>query len=176
MVEMAVTAVPRLRKLMDREHRKHEPGNRFEHAIFDYHRHVDELMIACSRTPTRTPQCSWSPTTAASVWTAAFASTSGCAGPPRDARSPTPRCLCARQDQLAPDDGLGRGRYCSRIFLNVQGREPEGTVPAADYERVRDDLARRIAAIPDENGEPLGTRVHVPDEIYPEVNGGSRPT
>ena len=27
-----------------REHRKHEPGNRFEHAIFDYHRHVDELM------------------------------------------------------------------------------------------------------------------------------------
>jgi predicted AlkP superfamily phosphohydrolase/phosphomutase len=65
----------------------------------------------------------------------------------------------------------GEGGYYSRIFLNVQGREPEGIVPAADYERVRDDLARRIAAIPDENGNPLGTRVHVPEEIYEEVNG-----
>ena len=65
----------------------------------------------------------------------------------------------------------GEGGYYSRIFLNVEGREPEGTVPAADYESVRDDLARRIAAIPDENGNPLGTRVHVPEEIYAEVNG-----
>jgi predicted AlkP superfamily phosphohydrolase/phosphomutase len=44
-------------------------------------------------------------------------------------------------------------------------------VPAADYERVRAELAERIAAIPDENGSPLGTRVHVPEQIYPQVNG-----
>jgi predicted AlkP superfamily phosphohydrolase/phosphomutase len=65
----------------------------------------------------------------------------------------------------------GEGGYYSRIFLNVQGREPEGTVPAGDYERVRDDLARRIAAIPDENGNPLGTRVYKPEDIYPQVGG-----
>ena len=65
----------------------------------------------------------------------------------------------------------GEGGYYSRIFLNVQGREPEGTVPAADYERVRDDLARRIAAIPDENGEAARHPRARPDEIYPEVNG-----
>jgi predicted AlkP superfamily phosphohydrolase/phosphomutase len=65
----------------------------------------------------------------------------------------------------------GEGGYYSRIFLNVQGREPEGTVQAADYERVRDDLARRIEAIPDENGSPLGTRVYKPEEVYPQVSG-----
>ena len=38
MVEMGVDRMYHgFWKLMDREHRKHEPGNRFEHAIFDYH-------------------------------------------------------------------------------------------------------------------------------------------
>ena len=31
-------------KYMDPEHRKHEPGNPYENAILDYHRHVDGLI------------------------------------------------------------------------------------------------------------------------------------
>src|SRR4030095_15334902 len=31
-------------KYMDAEHRKHEPGNPYETAILDYHRHVDGLL------------------------------------------------------------------------------------------------------------------------------------
>ena len=31
-------------KYMDPEHRKHEPGNQYENAILDYHRHVDGLI------------------------------------------------------------------------------------------------------------------------------------
>ena len=31
-------------KFMDPEHRKHEPGNQYENAILDYHRHVDGLI------------------------------------------------------------------------------------------------------------------------------------
>ena len=31
-------------KYMDPEHRKHEPGNPYETAILDYHRHVDGLL------------------------------------------------------------------------------------------------------------------------------------
>jgi predicted AlkP superfamily phosphohydrolase/phosphomutase len=31
-------------KFMDPEHRKHEPGNPYESAILDYHRHVDSLI------------------------------------------------------------------------------------------------------------------------------------
>jgi predicted AlkP superfamily phosphohydrolase/phosphomutase len=65
----------------------------------------------------------------------------------------------------------GDGGYYARIFLNVQGREPEGVVAPEDYGRVRADLAARLAAIPDENGEPLPTRVYLPEEVYPEVKG-----
>jgi predicted AlkP superfamily phosphohydrolase/phosphomutase len=65
----------------------------------------------------------------------------------------------------------GEGGYYSRVFLNVAGREPGGIVPAEDVPRVRADLAERLAAIPDENGSPLATRVYFPDEVYPEANG-----
>jgi predicted AlkP superfamily phosphohydrolase/phosphomutase len=65
----------------------------------------------------------------------------------------------------------GEGGYYSRVSLNVAGREPEGVVPAADFERVRAELAARLASIPGPNGEPLETRVHTPEELYDEVNG-----
>ena len=55
--------------------------------------------------------------------------------------------------------------------MNVRGREPEGVVAPEEYDAVRADLAARLAAIPDENGQPLGTKVYLPEEVYPEVNG-----
>jgi predicted AlkP superfamily phosphohydrolase/phosphomutase len=55
--------------------------------------------------------------------------------------------------------------------MNVRGREPEGIVAPEDYERVRDDLAARLAAIPDDQGNPIGTTVHKPEEVYPMVSG-----
>ena len=65
----------------------------------------------------------------------------------------------------------GEGGYYSRVFLNVKGREPEGVVEPEDYERVRDDLAERLAAIPDDLGRPMGTMVYKPEEVYPQANG-----
>lgn len=60
----------------------------------------------------------------------------------------------------------GSGGYYSRIFLNVQGREPQGVIPANEYEKVRDELIEKISAIPDENGKPIATRVYKPQQIY----------
>jgi len=65
----------------------------------------------------------------------------------------------------------GEGGYYSRVSLNVEGREPEGIVPPADYERVRDNLARRLTDIPDDLGRPMGTKVYRPEEVYEQVNG-----
>jgi predicted AlkP superfamily phosphohydrolase/phosphomutase len=65
----------------------------------------------------------------------------------------------------------GDGGYYGRVFLNVKGREPQGVVEEADYERVRSELAEKLAAIPDHNGRNIGTRVFKPNEIYKEVNG-----
>jgi predicted AlkP superfamily phosphohydrolase/phosphomutase len=65
----------------------------------------------------------------------------------------------------------GEGGYYARIFLNVKGREPQGTVPPEDYEKVRDELIRKFEALGDEKGNPIGTKVFKPQDIYPVRNG-----
>jgi predicted AlkP superfamily phosphohydrolase/phosphomutase len=61
------------------------------------------------------------------------------------------------------------GGYYARVFLNVQGREPRGTIAPGDYERVRDDVRARLEATTGPDGQPLGTRVFKPQEIYRET-------
>jgi predicted AlkP superfamily phosphohydrolase/phosphomutase len=61
------------------------------------------------------------------------------------------------------------GGYYARIFLNVQGREPQGIIPPRDYELFRDDLAASLEATTNADGRPLGTVVYRPEEIYRDV-------
>jgi predicted AlkP superfamily phosphohydrolase/phosphomutase len=65
----------------------------------------------------------------------------------------------------------GEGGYYARIFMNVAGREPQGTIAPEDYERERDTLAGALQAIRGPRGEDLGTRVFKPQAIYRQVNG-----
>ncbi|MGD8244387.1 MAG: alkaline phosphatase family protein [Anaerolineae bacterium] len=63
----------------------------------------------------------------------------------------------------------GAGGYYGRLFMNVKGREPQGKMPAAEYEKTRDELKERIEAISDNEGNPMGSVVFKPEEIYREV-------
>lgn len=63
------------------------------------------------------------------------------------------------------------GGYYGRILLNVEGREPEGVIPASDVPRVRAELRERLEAATDADGRPLGTRVFEPEEVYAAVKG-----
>ena len=63
------------------------------------------------------------------------------------------------------------GGYYSRIFLNVHGREPQGTVEPDQVEALRDELIAKLEALGDEQGAPIGTRVYRPEDLYREVNG-----
>jgi predicted AlkP superfamily phosphohydrolase/phosphomutase len=65
----------------------------------------------------------------------------------------------------------GEGGYYARIFMNVAGREPQGIIPPADYESVRDDLAEQLKGIRGSHGEEIGTQVYKPQDIYRQVNG-----
>ena len=65
----------------------------------------------------------------------------------------------------------GDGGYYARVFLNVAGREPEGTIAPEDYEKVRDELIAGLKSIPDENGRDIGTEVYRPEELYQDVRG-----
>jgi predicted AlkP superfamily phosphohydrolase/phosphomutase len=65
----------------------------------------------------------------------------------------------------------GDGGYYGRLFLNVNGREPQGTIDPERYEEVRDELSAKLQAMPGPDGERLGTKVIKPQDVYPEVRG-----
>ena len=63
----------------------------------------------------------------------------------------------------------GSGGYYARIFFNVEGREPNGIIPAAQYEAFREEMIRRFQATTDHQGNLLGTVALKPQELYREV-------
>jgi predicted AlkP superfamily phosphohydrolase/phosphomutase len=65
----------------------------------------------------------------------------------------------------------GDGGYYGRCFLNVKGREPQGVIEPARYEEVRDELIAKLEAQLGPDGEPLGTKVLKPQDVYPDVKG-----
>lgn len=65
----------------------------------------------------------------------------------------------------------GEGGYYGRCFINRAGREPQGIVPAAEYENLRTELSRKIGQLPDHLGRPMNSRCYRPEQIYRAVNG-----
>jgi predicted AlkP superfamily phosphohydrolase/phosphomutase len=61
------------------------------------------------------------------------------------------------------------GGYYARVFFNVKGREPQGAIAAADYERFREEIKAKLEATVDDQGRHLGTLVFRPQEIYRHV-------
>ena len=65
----------------------------------------------------------------------------------------------------------GDGGYYGRLFLNVEGREPNGIVPTDRYEQTRDELIKKIESMVDHDGNPMGNKALKPEEIYQQNNG-----
>jgi predicted AlkP superfamily phosphohydrolase/phosphomutase len=61
------------------------------------------------------------------------------------------------------------GGYYARVFFNVKGREPDGVIDPADYEKFRDEVKARLAAVTDEAGKPMGNLIFKPEEVYKTV-------
>jgi len=65
----------------------------------------------------------------------------------------------------------GWGGYYARVFINKQGREPQGMVSEGQYEGLRDKLKREIEEICGPKGEEWNTVVHKPEEFYKDPQG-----
>ncbi|MBS1806674.1 MAG: alkaline phosphatase family protein [Acidobacteria bacterium] len=62
------------------------------------------------------------------------------------------------------------GGYYARVFFNVKGREPYGTIARSDYENFRAEIKAKLEATTDEQARHLGTQVYLPEEIYRYVH------
>ncbi len=161
-------------RYFDKAHRLYEPGNRYEGVVLDYYRQVDEEV---GRTLEALPK-------GVSVMVVSDHGAKGMHGAIAvnewliQKGYLVLKELPARRTELKPamvdwprTRAWGEGGYYGRVFVNLAGREPEGAVPAAEYGTFRDRLAAELAAIPDEEGRPIGTVVHKPEEVYRELNG-----
>jgi predicted AlkP superfamily phosphohydrolase/phosphomutase len=161
-------------KHMDPAHRKHAAGSPYARAIIDYYRHVDELIGGLLRHVAEDTLVLVVSDHGAKRLDGGIRVNEWLRREGLLATRSEPEVTCLPHEvgiDWSRTTAWGDGGYYARVFLNVKGREPEGTVEPQDYEAVRDDLAARLAAIPDDTGRPIATRVYKPEELYDEVNG-----
>ncbi len=161
-------------KFFDPEHRRYEPGNRYESVGLDYYRHVDRWIGRLLETAGEDCRVLVVSDHGAKKMDGGIAvnewlQREGYLKLKEPVRGPTP--IVEAKIDWARTRAWGEGGYYSRIFLNVSGREPQGAIRRADYEGVRDELIRKLEALGDAEGRPIGTKVHKPEDLYREVRG-----
>jgi predicted AlkP superfamily phosphohydrolase/phosphomutase len=161
-------------RFSDPQHRLYEAGNPYEHAMLDYYRRLDAklgrlLRFAGEDTAVLVLSDHGAKRMDGGICVNEWLRREGYLVLREEPEGPT---------RLSPDlvdwsrtVAWGEGGYYCRLFLNVRGREPEGLVAPEDYERVRTELKQGLEALGDEQGRPIGTVAHRPEELYAERNG-----
>jgi predicted AlkP superfamily phosphohydrolase/phosphomutase len=161
-------------RFTDPEHRLYEPGNAYEDAMLDYYRRLDAKMARLlERIDEDTAVLVVSDHGAkridGGICVNEWLRREGYLTLKEEPAEPT----ALRPDMVdwSRTVAWGEGGYYCRLFVNVAGREPEGTVAPEDYDRVRDELKAKLEALGDEQGRPIGTVAYRPEELYEERNG-----
>jgi predicted AlkP superfamily phosphohydrolase/phosphomutase len=160
-------------KFFDARHPKHEPGNPYEHAIRDYYIHIDgqigeRLDMLDDDTAVLVVSDHGGQPMMGGICFNEWLKQEGYLVLDYQPEGIVPLEKC--EVDWSRTIAWGSGGYYARLFLNVKGREPDGIVDPADYERVRDELAERIAAITGPDGNSLGSVAYKPEQIYRQVN------
>ena len=161
-------------KYHDTTHPKHEPGNKYQHAIRDYYVHLDrQIGTLLERTPEETLVLVVSDHGVkpmhGGICVNEWLRREGYLTLQEEPEGEGPIPFDKVKVDWAKTQVWGSGGYYARIFLNVEGREPQGTIPAARQEQFRDEIGAALCAIPAPDGSDIGTRVFKPQQVYREV-------
>lgn len=161
-------------KYFDPVHVKFEPGNRFQGKMLEFYQRADArigqlLELADSRTAVLVVSDHGAKRIDGGVCINEWLVREGLLAIDDMPKELTP--LAKIRVHWSKTRVWSEGGYYARVFINKQGREPQGTVSPGEYESFRDRLAEQIAAIPDIHGRPMATKIFKPELIYPEVRG-----
>jgi predicted AlkP superfamily phosphohydrolase/phosphomutase len=159
---------------MDPAHHKYEPGNPFEHAIRDYYQLLDRevgeiLALTPSDAAVVVVSDHGTKRMDGGICFNEWLIRNGYLTLEATPTEPTPIGKVAID--WTRTQAWGDGGYYGRLFMNVRGREPQGIIAPADYERVRSDIIAKIEAITDPHGQPIGSRAYRPEELYRATAG-----
>ncbi len=156
-------------KYCDSAHPKYEPGNPFETAMLDYYKHIDSqlgelISLAGEDVAILVVSDHGGKAMRGSLNLNEWLRREGYLVLKEPVTEPT-----RFREELVDwtrTKAWGWGGYYARVFMNVQGREPQGIIPPEKYEQEREELIRKLEAIPDHEGRPLATKAWRPEELY----------
>ena len=161
-------------KFADPEHPKYEKGNKYENVIREYYAHVDAKMgellelidddtyvLVVSDHGAKPMDGAF----AVNEWLISNGYLKLKEKPPAGSK------LKPGMVDWENTKAWGWGGYYSRIFLNVEGREPQGIIPKEEYEKERKELMGKLKEIRGPSGEEWDNRVHTPQELYSKTEG-----
>jgi len=160
-------------KFMDKTHRKYVPGNKYENAIKEYHKYIDQRIGELLKRLDDDTVVLVVSDHGAKKMEGAININDWLIREGYMTLKQKPEKL-VKLEKAGVDwektRAWGLGGYYGRLFLNVKGREAKGIVDPKDYEKVRDEIAAKLRAITDEKGRNIGTRVIKPQEVYTGSN------
>jgi len=159
---------------IDPEHPRHEPGNQWEHLGREYYQLLDtHIGRLCSLADRHTTMLVVSDHGARAMH----------GGFCINEWLIRQGYLVLREPPTAPsplDHGLvdwkrttawAEGGYYGRVFLNVAGREPDGTIAPTELRAVRSKLRAELENLRDDGNNPVPVTVRIPEEHYRQVRG-----
>ncbi len=159
-------------KYQDPQHRHHVSGNPYQHVIRDYYRALDAeigslLQLLNDDTAVLVLSDHGAQRLDGGFCVNEWLIQQGLLALNKYPDKPTP--MSNLDVDWSRTTAWSEGGYYARVFLNVKGREPQGIIEPADYERIRDDIKARFLSTADDRGKPMATRVFKPQEIYRHI-------
>ncbi len=162
-------------KFYDKNHQKYEPGNKYENVIPEYYKLIDKRIGELLNKIPRDTVVIIVSDHGAKPMKGAFCINqwlieAGYLKLKKEVDKPGID-LTADMIDWSKTIAWGWGGYYSRIFINLEGREPKGIVKRSKYERVIEQLKSDILSIRGPNGERWLNIVYTPEELYPVATG-----
>ena len=161
-------------KYYDKEHPKYEPNNKYEQVIPEYYKYIDReigelLSIIDDDTYVLLVSDHGTASMKGAFCINEWLLEKGYLVLKKYPDSVTDLDKC--EVDWDKTTAWGWGGYYARIFFNVKGREEQGTVDPAEFDKVRDKLMADLKAIGGPKNEQFANRVFTPEQVYDECNG-----
>lgn len=159
-------------RYQDKQHRLYQAGHRFENVILDYYRYVDGEIgrlfeLLHPETAVMVVSDHGAKGMKGAICVNDWLIQKGYLHLRCEIQKPTK--LTAEMIDWSQTRAWAEGGYYSRLFLNVQGREPQGVIPQSEYETFRNHIKEELEALGDEKNQPIGTRIFKPERVYRTV-------
>jgi predicted AlkP superfamily phosphohydrolase/phosphomutase len=161
-------------KYFDRGHHLYEPGNKYEQALPDYYRMLDARVGRILKLTDSDTSVLVVSDHGTQRMNGAFCINQWLAqkGYLAFKEPPKPGMQIEKaQVDWSRTRAWAWGGYYARVFFNVEGREPHGTIKPAEFEGVRDRLAADLKQVRGPGGQAWRTEVYKPSDLYEEAVG-----